>query len=62
MTGARHKTDETGESGESDMPDSYGPNPTALAVKSKATIASRQDENIGSILKEPRPGKELDFN
>ncbi len=62
MSGARHITDESGKSGKSDTPYSYGPNPIALLDKQKASAATRQDESTKAPCEEPKPGKELDFN
>ena len=60
MAGARHVTDESGEAGVSDTPYSYGPNLKALMQKARANDA-KKDMEI-STMREPKPGKELDFN
>jgi len=60
MAGARHSTDESGESGVSDTPYSYGPNLTSLMQKARANDVTKDLER--TTTKEPKPGKELDFN
>lgn len=63
MAGARHDTDEY--QGESDMQYSFGPSVSSLIERAKATRATRQDDKDGPgmrMWREPKPGKELDFN